>query len=518
MNLVEAEEYLTGRIAAKHITTAALEATIRAHLFEQQRHVLEDLHRFITVCAGRRAGKTYAVAAMMLGAACRHPNRTVLYLHLTREGAKGIIWPTLKILNQGWRLHGKVNESALTITMPNGAVIALRGVDKRKEIEKFRGYGFALVVIDECQSIPEYVRKLVDDVIGPALADVPGRLVMIGTPSMLESGYWFECHHNRNADGAGQEVWGHHSWTMWENPFISDAEGAFLAECARRGVEPDDISMQREWKGRWIRDAASAVFAFDAARNTFRGELPVTLDPTLWKYVIAVDIGGGVERDNDAVVVLAFHPNHRATWLIEEHIDGTQDVTSLAEVVKGIRDRLGRRNVVAIVADTGGLGAKVTKEMTKRHRLAISAAKKQEKWSNIAVLNAACRRGEFLAPVKSAFATESVKVEKDWEKSTPDRIEIKGHMPDICDSVLYGYVASLAWNAKPAPPTEDEKRAELQAVVKRAATPKTPEQLDAEARGEMQRYSHDLARERRQRERTEAIDFGAGGGRGWGGW
>lgn len=451
MNLAEAEAFLSKRVTAKQQASIASESargdSVRAYLFDKQLALADDEHRFITACCGRRGGKTVTVAAMMLRAAKRHPRRIVLYLHLTRGQAKLTIWPTLKQLNEEFGLGGESNESDLTITMPNGAIIALAGVDKRKEIEKRRGLGFSLVVIDECQSIPEYVKSLVDEVIAPALADVPGRLVMIGTPSLLESGYWFQCHHNPNA------VWGHYSWTMWDNPHMPDPDTTLAAELARRGVTIDDASIQREWFAKWIRDASSAVFAFDPARNTY-STLPAHLKASLWAYVISVDIGGGVNRDNDAISVLAFHPHARATWLVEEHIDARQDVTALSLKVVSIRDRLGADRVLAIVADTGGLGAKVAEEMSRRHGLGVKAAKKADKWTNIEILNAACRHGEFFAPADSAFATESVKVEKDWDKSTPDRIVIKGHMPDACDAALYGYVESLAWiseEPKPKP-------------------------------------------------------------------
>jgi hypothetical protein len=222
--------------------------------------------------------------------------------------------------------------------------------------------------------------------------------------------------------------------------------------------------MLREWKGLWIRDASSAVFAFDPERNTYTA-LPEGLAPGLWNYVIAVDIGGGVNRDNDAIAVFAFHEHHRATWLLEEHIDAKQDVTALALKVVGIRDRLGADKVLGIVADTGGIGAKVAEEMNRRHGLGVRAAKKADKWANIELLNAACRHGEFYARADSAFALECVKVEKDWDHSTPDRIAIKGHMPDACDSALYGFVDSQGWLAEIPPPPPPPRGSDAWAVA-----------------------------------------------------
>jgi len=407
---------------------------------------------------------------MMLRTAQKYSNRSVLYLHLTRDGAKGIVWPTLKALNEKYGFKGNPNESDLTMTLPNGAVIALRGVDKRKEIEKRRGYGFALVVLDECQSIPEYVRNLVDEVIAPALADVPGRLIMIGTPSLLESGYWYECHHNLNP------VWGHFSWTMWDNPHIPDPDQALSDELERRGITEDNVSIQREWMARWLRDAQSAVFAFEPAANCF-GTLPEFR--TGWNHVIAIDLGGGVQRDNDAIVVLSFNPESPCCWLTEEHVDDKQDVTAVAEKTAEVRDRLGAENVVAIVCDTGGIGAKVALEMRRRHRLEVVAANKADKWANIEMLNAACRHRRFFARPASRFATEAVKVEKDWDKSTPDRIVIKGHMPDVCDGVLYGYVEALHWLYVPEDPKPKLNTAEGQFAEQQTYEEQLEAQIEA---------------------------------------
>lgn len=465
---------------------------VLTYLFDAQRALADDPHQFVTACTGRRGGKTTAAAALLLRAAKDNPKRAVLYLTLTKDTAKLIIWDALKDLNTLFGLGGEPSESDLTMRMPNGALIILAGVDKRKEIEKRRGQGFALVVIDECQSIPEYVRDLVDAVIAPALMDVPGRLLMIGTPSLLESGYWFECHHNKG------EVWGHHTWTSFDNPTLPNPRASLDAECKRRGVTEDDPTIQREWFARWVRDLLSAIFKFDPKKNVFNA-LPLDLPAELWRYIIAFDIGGGVEKDNDAISVLAYHPHARATWLVEEHVEPKQDVSALAEKVKGIRDRLGAHKVSAIVADAGALGAKVVLELNNRHHLAVIAAKKADKFANIELLNAACVNGEFYAKAGGQFASEAPKVQRDWDKSTPTKIEIKGHMPDICDSTLYGYVESLSWLSKP---------------VEEPPAPGSPAWAEQQRKAMFERAQRDVQRGKAQ---TAIDDWGAmGAGDEWG--
>ena len=491
--LADAERFLAARVAEGRKAAAAQVASrgdlVRSFLIDKELALADDPHHRVSACCGRRAGKSTTMAAVMLMTALKSdPRFKVLYLGLTQGSAKDVIWAPLKSLNERFELGGKPNEADLTMTMPNGVVIALHGVDKRKEIEKRRGNGFALVVIDECQSIPEHVKSLVQEVIDPALMDAPGRLFMIGTPSLVRGGYWFDCHHNDKASPSGKPIWGHHYWDVFSNPHISNPQAVIDEVLAERGVTIEHASIQREYLGRWVRDTSSAVFAFDAARNSY-SELPRDLDPNLWQYVIAVDIGGGVERDNDAVTVLAFHPHAKATWLKEEHVSAKQDVTALSLKVLAIMERLGPRRVVAVVADTGGIGAKVAFEMSSRHGIPVSPAKKADKWANIELLNAACRHGEFFAPVGSQFATECVKVEKDWAKSTPDRIAIKGHMPDACDSALYGFVESLAWTSKTPEPQ---------------LAPGSKQWAEREQRRLFQRAQFDVEREKQRRQDWEA--------------
>lgn len=435
-------------LAAKQLETVG-SSIVLDYLFPLQKGLANDPHRFITACCGRRGGKTVAAAAMMLMAALDHPKRAVIYATLTRSNAKIIIWPTLKELNTYFALGGAVNEADLTITMPNGAVIVLVGVDTKSEIEKRRGFGIALFVLDECQSVPEHVKELIDNVVAPALADVRGKLVMIGTPAMLQAGYWFDCHHNP------AKVWGHHHWTMWDNPHMPSPDVTLAEELERLGLKEATASIKREWFAQWVRDILSAVFSFNEHLNVYDREATgnwkvPTIDVAqhLWQYVISVDLGGGVERDNDAIGVFAFHPHRRATWLIHEEVSAKDDVTGVSEKVKALYRDLGERKVVAVVVDTGGIGAKVALEMSRRHGIPTEAAKKQDKWANIEVLNAACRKGEFFAFKGSKFSEMATKVEKDWSKSTPEKIAIKGHMPDVCDMTIYGYVESFSWFGK----------------------------------------------------------------------
>lgn len=140
-------------------------------------HRLMESHRFVTVVAHRRFGKTVcAVNHLIKGAACC----------TARAGRFGYIAP---FLNQGkmiaWdylryytgRIPGiKVNVSELSVTLPTGAVIRIFGADNP---DALRGGYFDVVVLDEVAQMKPPVWH---EIVRPALADRQGAAVFIGTP------------------------------------------------------------------------------------------------------------------------------------------------------------------------------------------------------------------------------------------------------------------------------------------------------------------------------------------------
>lgn len=74
----------------------------------------------------RRAGKSYGIGLYLCEEALKTPRCTVLYLALTRDSARNIMWKdVLKDINYKHGLGAKVNETLLTMTLPNGSEIKL---------------------------------------------------------------------------------------------------------------------------------------------------------------------------------------------------------------------------------------------------------------------------------------------------------------------------------------------------------------------------------------------------------
>jgi hypothetical protein len=425
-----------------------------AILFPQQAAFATSTNAFVTALCSRRAGKSVGVASWLAEGPLLNPRAPSLYLTLTRGSAKRIIWNTLLDLNDKHRLGYEPNESDLILKRNGRAAIFLAGVDNKREIEKARGTGWGRVAIDEAQSLPEYVKELVEDVLMPSLMDHGGLIRAIGTPSPVPSGYFHGICHSPE--------WGHHHWTVWDNPHIPEERKRAMLErvLAARGVSVDDPGIQREWFGRWVLDLSALVFKFDPARNTY-ATLPALNRP--WGHVIGVDLG---YDDADAIAVLGFNPASPAVYLREEWVGTKQTITDLTKRLEALTAQY---RPDCIVMDTGGLGKKIAEEIMARTTLPIKAAEKPRKFEFIELLNDSMRSGRFFAPAGSRFGHDATQVEWDREKSVGDKLVISDRFhSDIGDAVLYAFRESLHWTheAEPTPPlplASAERHAQLEA-------------------------------------------------------
>lgn len=413
---------------------------IEDFLFDKQLNFVRDPHSFKIAVCSRRSGKTVACAADLVDTARNNPETVSLYITLSRNNAKKLIWPEIEKINRRHKLGGVPDHTELSMTFPNDAIIYLSGAKDASEIEKFRGLALKKVYIDECQSFREYIRELIDDVLSAALMDYAGTLCLIGTPGAIPSGYFAEVAGQVRDKLSMSQAWTQHGWTFFDNPHIARKSGKthqelLNRELTRRGVTAEDPSIQREFFGRWVLDSDSLWIKYDPKKNHFT-ELP----KGDWNYVMGIDLGF---EDADAIAVLAWQQNSPITYLVHEKVVNKQGLTELVDAIKEIQSRY---NIVKMVIDEGGLGKKLAEEMRRRHQLPVQPADKARKQENVAFLNDSLRTGRLMAKSNSKFAQDSYLVEIDRSKSRPDKIKISDkYHSDIIDAVLYGFKDSPAY-------------------------------------------------------------------------
>ena len=385
--------------------------------------------RFRTTVCSRRAGKTVGIAADMIDTAIKESEVNLLYITITQQQARAIIWSDLLKIIEEYELECKTDNTRLIIMFPNKSKIYIAGAKDRTEIEKFRGWKLRKCYIDECQSFRSYLKELINDIIIPALRDLRGGLYLTGTPGPVKAGVFYEYSQSKN--------WKSHHWTAFDNPYMHSPPDLDLEEILReeriiRGIDESDPSYIRETFGRWVEDKDSLVFKFSRAKNTYT-TLPTAGE---WNYIIGIDIG---YNDSDAIAVIGYNTHHKKVYLVDEHVKNKQNISQLVAVIKEYKEEY---NPIRMVMDAGALGKKIQEELRMRHGLNIDAADKARKVEFIELLNDDLRTEKFKAFNKSLFEEDCMLVQ--WDKDSrirnPERPKISDtYHSDICDAVLYAW-------------------------------------------------------------------------------
>ena len=150
-------------------------AELNIDLHPAQLEIFNSEKRFKIVAAGRRFGKSYLSAWLLLIKAIQSESKDVFYVAPTFQQAKDIMWAMLKDL--GKDLIAAAHENTAVLTLINGRKIYLKGSDRP---DTLRGVGLQYVVLDEYASMKPEVWEMI---LRPTLADVKGGALFIGTPA-----------------------------------------------------------------------------------------------------------------------------------------------------------------------------------------------------------------------------------------------------------------------------------------------------------------------------------------------
>lgn len=392
--------------------------------------------RFRAACCSRRAGKTVGIAADALETLQNESDVLCLYITVTKQAARDIIWADiLKIIDEN-NLPFKTDNTRLSVTNPeNRSKFIIEGAKDRSEIEKHRGKKLRKCYIDEAQSFRSYIEDLVNDIITPALRDHKGELYITGTPGPVKAGYFYKITHS--------DFWHNICWTAFDNPHMHDPPeldlyATLTEERTMKEIPENDPGYQRETFGIWIEDLDSLVFKFNREKNIYK-VLPKYSENDIkynYEYIFGIDIG---YNDSDAIAVLAYNYEEKEVYLVDEYVKSKQDITSLVNEIRRLQDHY---RPIKMVLDAGALGKKIQEEILQRHGLNLEAAEKNRKNEFIELLNDDLRTGKFKAFEGSIFQDDCMLVQ--WDKESkirnPERPKISDtYHSDICDAVLYAW-------------------------------------------------------------------------------
>ena len=235
-------------------------------LLPWQQQVWNDQSRFKVVAAGRRTGKSRLAAWMLIVEALQADRGNVWYVAPTQGQARDIMWLTLLELGNPVIESSHVNN--MQIKLVNGAVISLKGADRP---ETMRGVSLKFVVLDEYADMKPSV---FEQILRPALADLKGKALFIGTPMGRNHFYELYNYGDKNDDKE------YKSWhfTSFDNPLLDPKE----IEAAKKSMS--SFAFRTEF-----------MASFEAASGGIFKEEWIKIDedePTDGRYFVAVDLAG----------------------------------------------------------------------------------------------------------------------------------------------------------------------------------------------------------------------------------
>jgi len=281
---------------------------LNVKLHAKQLEVFNDNHRFKVIAAGRRFGKSRLAAWTLLIEALKSKEKDVFYVAPTFQQAKDIMWGMLKEL--GHEVIASAHENTAVLTLVNNRKIYLKGSDRP---DTLRGVGLAYVVLDEYADMKANVWE---QILRPALADVQGSAMFIGTPKGRNHFYEIYKLGESNKD----EEWTAFHYTSYDNPLIPKKE----IDAAKGSMS--SFAFRQEF-----------MSSFEAAsRDLFKEEWIVfdEDEPKDGRFYIAVDLAGFINVDKEsgnknkkldetAIAVVKVHQNG---WWVADILHGRWDI------------------------------------------------------------------------------------------------------------------------------------------------------------------------------------------------
>lgn len=359
-------------------------------VFRQQREFILHPARLKALFCTRRSAKSFTAGLYLVHEAMANPGCNVLFVGLTRASAKAIIWKDiLRVLDRKHDLQARPNQTDLTMTLPNGSMVAVTGVDAdQDEMNKLLGRKWRLAVVDEASMYTVDLRNLVYGVLGPAMTDPnnmgeSGTICLMGTASDFPRGLFYDI-----TTGA-EPGWKLFQWTAHDNPHVAKQWAEALNEIRINRPRYMETPQFKQWYlNQWVVDEEKLVYRFHPDRNLMKAHLPI-LSPDGWSRVLGVDTGW---EDDNAFVLTAYHVNDPNLYVLKTYAEKKLTFDQVAEKIQGfMRDpELAPHRIIIDGANKQGV-----ESMRQRSSIPFEFADKQDKATFIELCNADLVQGKI---------------------------------------------------------------------------------------------------------------------------
>ena len=285
-------------------------------LLPWQQEVWGDTHRFKVIAAGRRTGKSRMAAWALIVEALQADKGHVWYVAPTQQQARDIMWSQLLELAHPVIAGSHVNN--MQVKLVNGSTISLKGADRP---ETMRGVALKFLVLDEYADIKPQV---FEQILRPALADLKGKCIFIGTPKGRN--HFYDLY--KMGLSGKEKDWKAWHFTSLDNPLLDPEE----IEVAKASMS--SFSFRQEF-----------LASFEAPQSEIFKEEWVKIkdedyEPSDGTYYMAVDLAGfeavaaeaknkKKHLDNTAIAIVKVGQDNK--WWVDKIDYGRWDIKEICE-------------------------------------------------------------------------------------------------------------------------------------------------------------------------------------------
>ena len=287
-------------------------AELTIDLHPAQLKIFHSNKRFKVVAAGRRFGKSYLSAWLLLIKAIQSESKDVFYVAPTFQQAKDIMWAMLKDL--GKDLIAQAHENTAVLTLINGRKIYLKGSDRP---DTLRGVGLSFLVLDEYASMKPVVWE---QILRPTLADVKGECVMIGTPA--GKNHFYDIYN----DALEDDDWDAFQFNSTDNPFLPEEE----IEAARKTMS--SMSFRQEFEASF-ETGSGGIFQeewFKVDDEPEEGNFVIAIDPAGFE---AIEQERNLKRSRLDETAIAIVKIDRDKWWVKDILHGRWNIKETAKKI-----------------------------------------------------------------------------------------------------------------------------------------------------------------------------------------
>lgn len=465
------EQILCEVLESTYVSTAEDETWLRIlnELHPKQRAFVEDPSNRKCAEKGRRAGGSWSVGVWLLQDMHRWGGKSSLFIALTKETAKQILWPTLELLNERYQLGGVSNGLDLSWSFPTPGgqpyQVLLRGAKDRAQVEKLRGFasGARRIVLDECGSynghLDRQFRYMIQSVLSPQLMDQfhlgGGQMALVGSPGIDPMGFFYERCTGLDHRGGKVPTWATHHWTAFDNPYLDAA--AYLIDELSLGdhilddTSPADIvaemvalkdvplsderwapvlsrlsaAFRREYLADWVKDTDALVY-LPSERNMLANGFQLPSD-VAWRIVIGADVGWG---DGNGFCVAAKSLRSRDIVVLRAFYLPELDDSEIAAELKDLQKQW---RTGEIYIDCGGEGDRLVANMAN-YGVTVQAAGKGRKKPRIEYVRALLATGALQVRPEHCADVIAEWSALPWSEDRQSHRE--GFVDDVSDALL----------------------------------------------------------------------------------